>query len=555
MFFKKFDFLSPEIYLFYNGFERHSSIFSGILSLLLFIFILFLIVILSIDFIYKKNPTAYYYNKYIDDVDVFHLNSTGIFHFLSIGFQNNTLNTFDNRAISIIGTDVTSNEALIYKNSEMNHFIYENCMEKDIEGLKNKKNIYEQLKNFLNSGYCMKKYYDKQTKKIYNQNESEFMYPYLEHGASNDNNKKYGVYIKKCENDTILNNNSCYSDEKIEEYINNKLFIYIFYFLDSNINVQNFKNPIEYNLHNIANIFNTQSITSNHLNFHPLKIRTTSGIFLDEIKEDYSFKFDSNEKIVNSINNRVLGSIHLWIQNEMDIYERLYKKVQDIAGGVDGIVEIFVLFIKFFNLIFFNDFQVLNDFNKEIEKRVEKFESSKLSKFKDINKKGIILNSQIKTNNYILSPANKKLMTKNLDSNSEFNLMQNKNNNLNTLNNNKFKIIGTITKIESSFRKIKRFELLCGFGLKLKKNNYISFLINKREKILSEENLIKQYILLKKLKEIIINIILVKYKNFKDEKSLIELDNNNKLKTLLSLSGFLKREHTNDKIETKIKKN
>jgi hypothetical protein len=287
-----------------------------------------------------------------------------------------------------------------------------------------------------------------------------------------------------------------------------------------------------------------------------MKIKTTSGIFLDEIKEDYSFKFDSNEKIVNAINNRVLATINLWIQNEIDIYERLYKKVQDIAGGVDGIVEIFVLFIKFINLIFFNDFQVLNDFNKEIEKRVEKFESSKLSKFKDINKKGIILNSQIKTNNYILSPVNKQFMTKNLELNSEFNLIQNKNNNLKTLNNNKFKIIKTITKIERSFRKIKRFELLCGFGLKFKKNNYISFLINKREKILSEENLIKQYILLKKLKEIIINIILVKYKNFKDEKSLIELDNNNKLKTLLSLSGFLKHEHSNDKIETKIiKKN
>ena len=268
MFFKKFDFLSPEIYLFYNGFERHSSIFSGILSLLLFIFILILIVILSIDFIYKKNPTAYYYNKYIDDVDVFHLNSTGIFHFLSIGFQNNTLNTFDNRAISIIGTDVAANEVLIYKSFEMNHFIYENCIEKDIEGLENKKKIYEQLKNFLNSGYCIKKYYDKHTKKIYNQNESEFFYPYLEHGASNDNNKKYGVYIKKCENDTILNNNSCYSDEKIEEYINNKLLNYMFYFLDSNINVQNFKNPIEYNLHNIANLFNLQSITSNLIFIH-----------------------------------------------------------------------------------------------------------------------------------------------------------------------------------------------------------------------------------------------------------------------------------------------
>jgi hypothetical protein len=301
---------------------------------------------------------------------------------------------------------------------------------------------------------------------------------------------------------------------------------------------------------------NLQSLTSNHLNFHPLKIRTTSGIFLDKVTEDYSFKFDMNEKIMNTINNNVLATIHFWMQNEMDIYERLYKKIQDIAGGVDGIVEIFVLFIKLINLIFFNDYQVLSDFNKEIEKRVNKFEGSKLSHFKDINQKVSIMNSQIKTNNFLLSPINQKYLTKNLELNSEFNLIQTKKNNLNTLNNNKFKIIRTITKIERSFRKIKRIELLCGFRLKYKKNNYISYLINKREKILSEENLIKQYILLKKLKEIMINVILVKYKNYKDEKSLIELDNNNKLKTLLSLSGFLKSENMNDKTETKIiKKN
>ena len=81
MFLYKFDYLSPEITLFYHGYERHASIFSGILTILLSLFIILLIIILSIDFIFKKNPTAYYYNKYVNDLDVFHLNSTGIFLF------------------------------------------------------------------------------------------------------------------------------------------------------------------------------------------------------------------------------------------------------------------------------------------------------------------------------------------------------------------------------------------------------------------------------------------------------------------------------------------
>ena len=54
-----------------------------------------------------------------------------------------------------------------------------------------------------------------------------------------------------------------------------------------------------------------------------------------------SFKFDTNEKIVNSLINNIFGSIHFWIQNEMDIYERLYKKVQDpnMIGKLSGHVE------------------------------------------------------------------------------------------------------------------------------------------------------------------------------------------------------------------------
>ena len=316
MFFRKFDFLSPEICLFYNGQERHSSIFSGILSLFLFIFIIFLIIFLSIDFIYKKNPTAYFYNRYVDDLDVFHLNSSGIFHFLFFIHRDGSLNPIDKRAISIIGTEISISDVFVYKDSEMNHFIYDLCNEKDAGNLLENENIYNEIKNSFNISYCIKKYYNNLTKNIYYENDPEFIFPYLEHGASKGNNRQYGIIIKKCQNDTILNNNSCYDDEKINEYINNNLSIFIFNFLDSSIDVQNYKQPIQLNIHNIGNSIYSFSFTSNHINFHPIKIRTNAGIFLDKLTEKMSFKFDVNEKIVNSLNENIIGSIHFWIQNE-----------------------------------------------------------------------------------------------------------------------------------------------------------------------------------------------------------------------------------------------
>ena len=526
MFLYKFDYLSPEITLFYHGYERHASIFSGILTILLSLFIILLIIILSIDFVFKKNPTAYYYNKYVNDLDVFHLNSSGIFHYIFFINKYNNHMKIDNKAISIIGTDINQNVIFTNNNdSEINHYIYEPCNENDVgENLLKNAGINEDIKENINFGYCIKKYYNKDTKTIKYQNESDFDYPILEHGASQPNNREYGIYIKKCQNNTVINNNSCYDNETINEYINNYLSIYLINFIDSNIDVQNYKNPIEKFFHNIGNSVNKNSFTINHLNFHPLKVMTNAGIFWDRISEIISFKFDTNEKLVESVNQDIIGTMNFWIQNEMDIYERLYKKLQDIAGGVDGIIEIFMLIIKFFNIIFFNDFQVISDFNYEIEKKIKKFNNYK-NNINDKNKDILHNSNPKKINNFILKYSkqetinnftlNKKSKTKTLESNtnSDFNLTQNNNNNLiKKLNNEKLKIIDTITKIEQSFRKINRIELLCGFSFKIMKNNYLSFLIKEREKILSEENLLKHHITIKKLKDILITIINTKYK-------------------------------------------
>ncbi len=73
--------------------------------------------------------------------------------------------------------------------------------------------------------------------------------------------------------------------------------------------------------------------------------------------------------------------------------------------------------------------------------------------------------------------------------------------------NSKHIIEQKLTKIEKSFRKIKRIDLICDFRLKFKKNTYLSYLIETRQKIISEENLINHHLYLKKIKTIISDLM------------------------------------------------
>ena len=69
--------------------------------------------------------------------------------------------------------------------------------------------------------------------------------------------------------------------------------------------------------------------------------------------------------------------------------------------------------------------------------------------------------------------------------------------------------------MEKSYKKINRYELLFNVKLKCNKNKYIFYLINQREKIISEEMMIKNYLTIKKLKQ---------FFYFKENQSLNELD-------------------------------
>ena len=80
MIIRKFDFLSPKITLYFKGNYKHSSISSGIITILSYLIILVCIIYYTLDFIDRGNPTIYFFNRYVEDTGTFGLNSSSLFH-------------------------------------------------------------------------------------------------------------------------------------------------------------------------------------------------------------------------------------------------------------------------------------------------------------------------------------------------------------------------------------------------------------------------------------------------------------------------------------------
>ena len=60
MFIRYLDYLSPRITLYHKGFLSHNSIFSGIISIILIITMIFLAIYFSLELILKEEPNGNY---------------------------------------------------------------------------------------------------------------------------------------------------------------------------------------------------------------------------------------------------------------------------------------------------------------------------------------------------------------------------------------------------------------------------------------------------------------------------------------------------------------
>jgi len=166
MILKKLDFISPEITLFYKGFLSHSSIMSGIISLISCSIIICISIYYFLSLIYRERdcPKVANNHLYIEDAGNFPLNSSSFFHFISFNEEGNYsyYENFDFTNFNLIRLEIYFQA---YENdkdlTKYNHWLYGYCnKEIDIKGIEN---IVTQ--NYFSKSACIRKYYDSSSHK------------------------------------------------------------------------------------------------------------------------------------------------------------------------------------------------------------------------------------------------------------------------------------------------------------------------------------------------------------------------------------------------------
>ena len=95
MFLKKIDFLSPDITLYHKGDHSHSSWMSGILSLIQVAIMILVGIYYFLELINHKEPKAYFYSRFVEDAGFYPVNSSSLFHFISIFTHQDPVTEYD----------------------------------------------------------------------------------------------------------------------------------------------------------------------------------------------------------------------------------------------------------------------------------------------------------------------------------------------------------------------------------------------------------------------------------------------------------------------------
>ena len=509
MILKKVDFISPEITLFYKGSLSHSSIISGIISLISCIIIIAISVYYFLMLIYNErdSPKVANNNQFIEDAGIYPLNSSSFFHFISFARNNNNgqlyNDIFDFTSFNLIGLETYFK---VYENdkdlSKYNHWLYGFCnKEIDIKGIEN---IVTQ--DFFTKSACIRKYYDSSSHKYYEVGDKNFRWPTVEHGTFNPNQKFYCLISIKCEQN-ILNNifdnrYKCKNEEEIEKIVNNR-YEFHFNFIDNYADILKYKEPIKKYFNRIENTIDKDNYSINNINFNPILINTQNGILFNHIETIKSYYFDRNDAFVNLIQDNIYMVYYLWLKNRVNYYERIYKTITDALSSIGGISNAIIFIARLINKVI-NQYtalkdikSILNSSNLNIDQTTKPKRNIQLKN--NSNKKlRNIGNYSIKKNfekGDISSRTNIEIIDKNNDLDKE----EKKERQIsNSINKGKDENIGNTFNIRYNcnnqkekiiFWKFLIYKCSCG-----RKYDYINFYENFRKEIISVESLVKNNI-------------------------------------------------------------
>ena len=512
MFFKKLDYISPPITFYYTGSLSHSSIVSGILSIFSFILIIAIAIYFSLDLIERKNPTAFYYNHFVDDSGIFPMNSSSLFHYISLqdAKYNHRDSGVDFTIFRVIGMETFFTKYLNNSNlNNYNHWLYGPCKNINIEGIK-----YLITNNYFENSACIIKYFDVKKQKYFNIGDSDFRWPIMAHGTYNYNSSFYSIFLEKCKEDTINlilgEDYHCSNEQKLKERIGITSGVHLYY-IDHYVDVLNYDNQNTKFINRIENSIQLKNYPVNHLNFDPSLVRTHNGLIFDNIKNEEAYIYGRNDVFTYETGDSYIYTVYyFWLSNNQKYYERSYNRIQEVISNIGGINQAITLFVFILNKLY-NNFIILFDTNNllfsliepeqqhsskrnnlritESPKSYKNIESMKQSSNllkSELEKKNIKYKRKINQTdcNYSLSKSNNNFY--NNESNIKYNGDEKPN----------FKYSNTFNKIKEkhNFWNFIIFKISCE-----KKYNVFRTYEQFRMKLMSEEHMIKNHLSVYKL--------------------------------------------------------
>ena len=373
---KNLDYLSPPITLFYYGNRRHSTIFGFILTLFLFIITVFYIIFLILNICNHEVSNFMFYRNYITDVSHYYFNdSTGIFHYFQIfDTKTQSFGEYNTKYVRIIMSRLyktyQENKDNLYENE---HWVYGLCR-KGIDNQNIDNDVFdEEISKSFELGACLRYYYNSINHTyIKIEDKINFKYPYLIHGAGNNNNLFLETVVEKCQNTSLTNEifGECGSQNEIEEYFEKYQGIYL-QLLERQVNTDNYKKPILQYIYGIGARLNNDSVSVNNINLSPFEIEIKKGILVPKTKKIITYTLDDNRKATweSKDNKKILSIFDYWIQNSGQVLKGGYRNIYDILPNIGGLIQLIHLIFYSINYIY-NKYITIIDCNKAIFKMI-----------------------------------------------------------------------------------------------------------------------------------------------------------------------------------------